>query len=112
MSEKKPISLVVSDIDNTISDKFGSWGNSLDKAMDKLAKLHGRDRAELEQDMLAHVPESMKHISGPYIGKDLRMDVACTPSLNPTDPAQAAYIEKEHEKIFRMGQGKKQGRTV
>ena len=64
--------------------------------MDKLAKLHGRDRADLEQDMLAHVPDSMKHISGPYIGKDLRMDVACTPSMKPTSPE----MEKEQEKIF------------
>lgn len=100
MSEKKPISLVVSDIDNTIADKFGAWGSALDNAMDKLAKLHGRDRADIEQDLLAHVPDSMKHISGPYIGKDLRMDVGLTPSLNPTDPAKAAFIEKEHEKIF------------
>ncbi len=96
MADKKPVSLVVSDIDNTIADKFGAWGNALDAAMDKLAKLHGRDRADLEQDMLAHVPDSMKHISGPYIGKDLRMDVACTPSMKPTSPE----MEKEQEKIF------------
>ncbi len=96
MSDKKPISLVVSDIDNTIADKFGAWGNALDVAMDKLAKLHGRDRADIEQDLLAHVPDSMKHISGPYIGKDLRMDVALTPSLKPTSPE----MEKEQEKIF------------
>ena len=78
MADKKPVSLVVSDIDNTIADKFGAWGNAL------------------EQDMLAHVPDSMKHISGPYIGKDLRMDVACTPSMKPTSPE----MEKEQEKIF------------
>ena len=96
MADKKPVSLVVSDIDNTIADKFGAWGNALDAAMDKLAGLHGRDRADLEQDMLAHVPDSMKHISGPYIGKDLRMDVACTPSMKPTSPE----MEKEQEKIF------------
>ena len=96
MADKKTVSLVVSDIDNTIADKFGAWGNALDAAMDKLAKLHGRDRADLEQDMLAHVPDSMKHISGPYIGKDLRMDVACTPSMKPTSPE----MEKEQEKIF------------
>lgn len=96
MADKKSVSLVVSDIDNTIADKFGAWGNALDAAMDKLAGLHGRDRADLEQDMLAHVPDSMKHISGPYIGKDLRMDVACTPSMKPTSPE----MEKEQEKIF------------
>lgn len=96
MEQKKTINLVVSDIDNTIADKFGTWGNSLDVAMDKLSKLYGRERADIEQDLLAHVPESMKHISGPYIGKDLRSDVACTPSLKPTSPEQ----EKALEKIF------------
>ncbi|MCQ2914398.1 MAG: HAD hydrolase-like protein [Alphaproteobacteria bacterium] len=94
MAEKTTVSLVVSDIDNTIADKFASWGNSLDKAMDKLAQLYGRDRADLEQDMLAHVPESMKHISGPYIGKDLRSDVALTPSMKPTSPEMEAKLEK------------------
>lgn len=96
MTEKQPIALVVSDIDNTISDKFNVWGNALDSALDKLAKLHKRDRKDIEQDLLAHVPESVKHISGPYIGKDLRSDVACTPSLKPSSPE----MEKEQERIF------------
>lgn len=96
MSGKQPITLVVSDIDNTISDKFNAWGTALDSALDKLAKLHGRDRKDLEQDLLAHVPEAMKHISGPLIGKDLRMDVTSTPSLKPSSPE----MEKAQEKIF------------
>ena len=96
MSDKKPVSLIVSDIDNTIADKFGAWGNALDVAMDKLAALYGRNRDDLAQDLLAHVPDSMKHISGPYIGKDLRSDVAATPSLKPTSPE----MEKKLEKIF------------
>ena len=95
MTEKQPIALVISDIDNTIADKFNVWGNALDSALDKLAKLHKRDRKDIEQDLLAHVPESVKHISGPYIGKDLRSDVACTPSLKPSSPE----MEKEQEKI-------------
>lgn len=94
MTDKKPIGLVVTDIDNTIADKFGAWGNALDAAMDKLAKLYGRDRADLEKDMLDNVPESMKHISGPYIGKDLRMDIALTPSMNPASPEQEKGLEK------------------
>lgn len=93
---QKPICLVVSDIDNTIADKFGAWGNALDAALDKMAVLYGRERSDIEQDLLAHVPEEMKHISGPYIGKDLRKDVSCTPSLKPTSPE----MEKQLEKIF------------
>lgn len=46
MTEKQPIALVVSDIDNTIADKFNVWGNALDSALDKLAKLHKRDRKD------------------------------------------------------------------
>ena len=94
MSEKKPISLVVSDIDNTIADKFGAWGNALDVALDKLSALYGRDREDISKDLLAHVPDSMKHISGPYIGKDLRSDVALTPSLKPTSPEMEKNLEK------------------
>ena len=98
MTDKKNVCLVVSDIDNTIADKFGAWGNSLDHALDSLARLHKRDRADIERDLLAHVPDSMKHISGPYIGKDLRADVACTPSLKPDSPE----TEREQEKIFHQ----------
>lgn len=98
MTDKKNVCLVVSDIDNTIADKFGAWGNSLDHALDALARLHKRDRADIERDLLAHVPDSMKHISGPYIGKDLRMDVALTPSMKPTSPE----MEREQEKIFHQ----------
>ncbi len=98
MTDKKNVCLIVSDIDNTIADKFGAWGNSLDHALDSLARLHKRDRADIERDLLAHVPDSMKHISGPYIGKDLRADVACTPSLKPDSPE----TEREQEKIFHQ----------
>ena len=96
MSDKKTVSLIVSDIDNTISDKFSPWGNALDIAINELSALYGRDCDDIARDMAAHVPDSMKHISGPCIGKDLRTDVLSTPSLRPTSPE----TEKRLEKIF------------
>jgi len=94
MSDKKEINLVITDIDNTIADKFDTWGKALDAAMDKLAVLYGRSREDLSQDLLAHVPEDKKHISGPYIGKDLRGDIAHTPSMKPQTKEQEIELEK------------------
>lgn len=94
MEQKKPISLVITDIDNTIADKFDTWGVALDTAMDKLAVLYGRSREDISKDLLAGVPEDKKHISGPYIGKDLRSDIAHAPSLTPQTKEQALELEK------------------
>lgn len=94
MTEKKPINLVITDIDNTIADKFDTWGDALDIAMDKLAVLYGRPREDISKDLLAGVPEDKKHISGPYIGKDLRSDIAHAPSLAPKSAEQERELEK------------------
>lgn len=91
MTVKKDVCLVVSDIDNTIADKFDGWGKALSSALDSLATLHGRDRADIERDMLKSGEGKVL-----YVGRDIRHDVANTPSLHSEDP----YIEKEHEKIF------------
>lgn len=95
MSEKKPVSLVVTDIDNTIADKFDGWGVALDNALNSLAKLHGRTREDIEND----IQQSTKGKTL-YVGRDIREDIGFTPSLHPADPEKAALIEKEHEKIF------------
>lgn len=95
MTARKDVCLVVSDIDNTIADKFDGWGKALSSAVDSLAVLHGRSREEIEQDMLKSAEGKVL-----YVGRDIRHDVANTPSLHPSDPQQAAFIEKEHEKIF------------
>ncbi len=94
MAEKKDIRLVITDIDNTIADKFGVWAHALDAAMERLSGLYGRPREDIARDLLEHIPESVRHIPGPYIGKDLRGDVLRTPSLQPQGHEQAVGLEK------------------
>lgn len=95
MSDKKPISLVISDIDSTIADKYDTWAFAVDEALDRICALYGRDRKDVVKDLLDFVPEDQRHIA-PYIGKDLAADIARTPSLRPQTPAQ----EKEMAKIL------------
>ena len=45
--EKKPVKLIVSDIDNTISDYFNNWGMAWDKGVEELAKSRGLEKDKL-----------------------------------------------------------------
>ena len=45
--EKKPVKLIVSDIDNTISDYFNNWGMAWDKGVEELAKSRGMEKDKL-----------------------------------------------------------------
>ena len=45
--EKKPVKLIVSDIDNTISDYFNNWGLAWDKGVEELAKSRGLEKDKL-----------------------------------------------------------------
>ena len=96
---KKDVSLVVCDIDNTISDTFNLWGEALDKAVDDLAALHKTDRKTMEETLLAAVPENNRGSSGPLLGINIRADIAQTPALQGNTPEEKAFFEKEHEKI-------------
>ena len=95
MTDKIPVSLVISDIDSTIADKYDTWAFAVDEAIDRISALYQRDRKEIVKDLLDYVPEDQRHIA-PYIGKDLAADIARTPSLRPQTPAQ----EKEMAKIL------------
>ena len=78
MSERKPVKLIVSDIDNTISDTFNLWGEALDKAVDDLARLHKTDRKTMEETLLKAVPDNRRGSSGPLLGINIRADIAQT----------------------------------
>ena len=95
MTDRIPVSLVISDIDSTIADKYDTWAFAVDEAIDRISALYQRDRKEIVKDLLDYVPEDQRHIA-PYIGKDLAADIARTPSLRPQTPAQ----EKEMAKIL------------
>ncbi|MCQ2913960.1 MAG: HAD hydrolase-like protein [Alphaproteobacteria bacterium] len=51
MSEKKAVSLVVSDIDNTISDYFDNWSTAWDKGIEMMAEARGMDKDELYKEV-------------------------------------------------------------
>lgn len=104
---KKDVSLVVCDIDNTISDTFNLWGEALDKAVDDLAALHKTDRKTMEETLLAAVPENNRGSSGPLLGINIRADIAQTPALQGNTPEEKAFFEKEHEKIIHNWQKKR-----
>lgn len=87
MSERIPVSLVISDIDSTIADKYDTWAFAIDEALDKICDLYQRPREDVVKDLLDYVPEDQRHIA-PYIGKDLAADIERTPSLRPQTPEQ------------------------
>ena len=51
MAEKTPVTLVVSDIDNTISDYFENWGAAWDSGIGKLAQSRGLDKEKLYKEI-------------------------------------------------------------
>ena len=51
MSEKKPVSMIVTDIDNTISDFFNNWGAAWDTGIGKLAESRGMKKDDLYDDI-------------------------------------------------------------
>lgn len=104
---KKEVSLVVCDIDNTISDTFNLWGEALDKAVDDLARLHKTNRKTMEKTLLSAVPENQHGSSGPLLGIDLRSDIAQTAALRGKTPEEDAFFAKEHEKIIHNWQKKR-----
>lgn len=102
--EKKEISLVVCDIDNTLCDTFNVWGNALDQAIDELSALHQMKRSDMEQVLLAAVPENRKGLSGPMIGINLATDIEQTTALHGTTPEEKKHYAKEHAKIVHNWQ--------
>ena len=99
MSERIPVSLVISDIDSTIADKYDTWAFAIDEALDKICDLYQRPREDVVKDLLDYVPEDQRHIA-PYIGKDLAADIERTPSLRPQTPEQ----EKRWLKFCTIGE--------
>lgn len=104
---KKEVSLVVCDIDNTISDTFNLWGEALDKAVDDLARLHKTDRKTMEETLLKAVPDNRRGSSGPLLGINIRADIAQTKALQGNTPQERVFFEKEHEKIIHAWQKKR-----
>ena len=94
MAEKIPVALVVSDIDNTISDYFDNWGAAWDKGIERLAESRGMEKDALYKEIQKNTEGYARYHHFDDILKQ-------TPSLSLKDkPAQErARLEKSDAQI-------------
>ncbi|MBR1777814.1 MAG: HAD hydrolase-like protein [Alphaproteobacteria bacterium] len=94
MSEKKPVSLIVSDVDNTISDYFNNWGLAWDKGIEKLAESRGMEKDKLYEDIRNNAGGYARFHNFPDLLKE-------TPSLSLEGKSaeERARLEKNDAKI-------------
>ena len=89
MSEKKSVKLIVSDIDNTISDYFNNWGVAWDKGIEALAESRGMKKDDLYADIRENADGYARFHNFPDLLKE-------TPSLSleGKTPEERACLEK------------------
>lgn len=89
MSERKPVKLIVSDIDNTISDYFNNWGLAWDKGIEALAASRGMEKDALYADIRENADGYARFHNFPDLLKE-------TPSLSleGKSPEERARLEK------------------
>lgn len=89
MSEKKSVKLIVSDIDNTISDYFNNWGVAWDKGIEALAESRGMKKDDLYADIRENADGYARFHNFPDLLKE-------TPSLSleGKTPEERARLEK------------------
>lgn len=94
MSEKKPVKLIVSDIDNTISDYFNNWGLAWDKGIEKLAESRGMEKDKLYEK----IRESASGYARFHNFPDLLKETPAL-SLEGKSPEERARLEKVDAQI-------------
>jgi len=110
MTEKTPVKLVVSDIDNTISDYFNIWAQEMHRGIDAIAASRGIDIHD--EKAMAAVYESILHIpTTGAIFHDFARMVRETPafSLEGYSEEERKRLEKSDAKIahdFQVGYAK------
>ena len=99
--------MIVSDVDNTISDYFNNWGLAWDKGIEKLAESRGMDKDKLYADIRENASGYARFHNFPDLLKE-------TPSLSLKDksPEERARLEKSdaqisHEVAKQYHQGNK-----
>ncbi len=91
MKEK---SLIISDIDNTITNFFDMWGDSTAKAFDALAKSRNIPRAALEADVKKHSADASMH--------DIPTLIMTTPVLRPKSAAEREKFADDDADIIHQ----------
>ena len=94
MTEKTPVTLIVSDIDNTISDYFNNWGAAWGKGIEKLAESRGMEPEELYKNIRENTGGYARFHNFPDILKE-------TPalSLEGKSAEERKRLEKSDAKI-------------
>ena len=95
MTEKTPVKLIVSDIDNTIYDFFNIWGVTTEKAVSQLAASRGIDKDKLYENMRDNTSGFARFHSISTLIKETPML-----SLEGKSPEEAARLEKLDAKLI------------
>ena len=95
MTEKTPVKLIVSDIDNTISDFFNVWGLTTDKAVERLAASRGVEKDVLYADIRDNTSGYARFHSISALVKEAPML-----SLEGKSPEEAARLEKHDAQLI------------
>jgi FMN phosphatase YigB (HAD superfamily) len=94
MKEKKEISLIVCDIDNTVADYFNSWGVTFAKAAKMLAKSRKIDEDKIYESMLKTVAANAR------FNPNISYAIQECEILKPKNEKQALKFAKDDAKII------------
>lgn len=97
MTEKTPVKLIVSDIDNTISDFFNIWGTTTDKAIEQLAASRGIEKDVLYKDVQDNTSGYARFHSIDALVKEAPML-----SLEGKSPEERARLEKHDAQLVHQ----------
>ena len=92
MAKKKEIGLMICDVDNTVSDYFLKWANTTDKAIKKLAVLHGIPEEAIYDDIAENVTFNNRFY-------DITALIRETKILLPKTLEESIEFEKGHARI-------------
>lgn len=92
--EKKEISLVVCDIDNTVADYFNNWGVTFAKAARKLAKSRNLDEEKVYKSMLKTVS------AGARFSPNISYAISQCEILKPKNEQEAKKFARDDAKII------------
>lgn len=94
MTEKTPVKLIVSDVDNTISDFFNVWGLTSEKGIKALAESRGIEKDVLYANVRDNTSGYARFHSFPDVIKEAPML-----SLEGKSPEERARLEKGDAEI-------------
>jgi len=92
--EKKPVNLIVTDVDNTISDFFNNWGMTWDMGIGRLAGSRGMEKDALYEDIRNNVGGYARFHNFPDILKE-----SPALSLEGKSAEERARLEKSDAQI-------------